>query len=451
MIDRPRFDPATGRPLVSPTASGDRGPDEQGGGGSVAPVLMVRRSTLLRDLILVTLHLAVYVAVTGTRIVAAYGVGSAYGLFAIRPNQSSLAGIFWPAFVWGSVIAAQAGAAVFQHRRWMGAMIGAMSSVVLGSVLMWYLFSYGDVPVVLAGGACVLASLAVAVSLGIRPPGFFRGPGARVTSDPATVAASPGRPRLVSVSSVLLAGIAVLIVVISLGEGTYRSFEVRGSGVVGTRAVDGGTFTRISAHGIDQLTLRLGDEPRVEIHGDDNLIGFVAVASGDGALDLSFTTRIPTPVRTRTPLVVDITMPVLEELIVDDAVNVSLETFSGPRLRIVAGGQSHVALDQVTADRLEVVVRDEAVVRTYGDVGTLALDGSDTGSFNAPDLVVMVADVAGDDMAITQLGELGELTYRQAGRASILFGSAAEIGQGSMAEDSRFVVDSSGGSGTSGR
>ncbi len=433
----PRFDPATGRPL--PVPGGQPGPGDSYGSGYPGypgpPARPVRRSTLLRDLVLALIHLVVYVAVIGTLLVTVVGVGDPFGVFSRRVISGSFWPVFWPGFVWGTLIAGQFGAAVFQRRRLMGFVLGAMASVLLGAVLLSQVYPYRALAVVLACGSFAVSGIAIAVSLLVRPPAFLRSSPPPAPAAATATAASPAmHRRLISLPNILLGGIALLIVVSAMGTATFRAFEVRGSGEPGMREYPGLDFRQVSARGIDRLVIRQGDSPSVVVRGDHNLIGFVRVAVAGEVLDIGFDPGLPTSVRTDEPLVVEIVVPDVSEIRVGDRVRTVADLGMIDSLRVVADDQSRVELTLGQTTSLAVVARDDAVVELLSEVDAVAASVDDAARFDAfnVDLGAAVVDVDGSGMVT--LGNVADLSYRQSAIGSISALSAGSVDPGSVSE-----------------
>ena len=423
----PRFDSRTGRPLWveggnPPTMTGAR------------PARPLRRRTFVRDLVLLVLHLAVYVVVIGGILYQLQFIG--YGALSVR--YASFDAIFWPAYAWGTLIAAQAGATVFQRRRFLGAIIGAMTSVLLGTWVLGQFIEYEVTAIVFRSIAVALIALALGVSLIHRPPAFMLAeiavPAPRSVSGP--VIARTRRSGFASFPGVLLGMFALVFVLAGIAAGSYRALEVRGSGEAGQRVVAVPAFDRISASGTGQLDVRLGDQPEVSIAGDANLLDFAKVDVTDGELSIDFDPGARGDYQLERPLVYTVTTPSLTALSLGGDVSASLDESLKDiaSLRVVAEDQATFTSPVLTADTFSGAFRDEATLTLFGRVESLDIEADDNAFVDLEALSTADATVSARAAARVLLGEAIALAYEQSGVALIQCHAGTEILSGSRAE-----------------
>jgi hypothetical protein len=408
----PRFDSQTGRPL----ATGEPGTGLRRSHLAAGPP--ERRSTLVRDLVLVVLHLGVYGVVIGGILYQAQFIGPS-AVF----SYANFDAIFWPAYAWGTLIAAQAGAAILQRRRLLGAMLGAMASVLLGSLILAQIGEYVVVAIVFRSVAVALAALTIAVSLLRRAPAILAGPALPVAPrmEPAPVLARSRRSGFGSVPSFVLGLFALVFVLAALAHGTYRALEVRGSGVMAERQIDVGPFRRIDIGGTGHLVVREGDQVSLTVTGDDNLLERVEATSADGQLSLRFDPGGRGPVRLGILLTYVVTVPSLDTVSISDDATVTLDPgrpFGS--LRIVAGDNGRVDADGLVAESLSLALRGDATLRMSGEAREVVIDVGDQTLVDVRDLASSNVNATVWDRSTVRLGDTGILQYRQSGSATIL-------------------------------
>ena len=104
---------------------------------------------------------------------------------------------------------------------------------------------------------------------------------------------------------------------------------VRGSGTLKTESREIGSFTEVEVSGALVVRITQGDQPSLQLQGDDNLLELVSTEVSGSRLNIDTTESV----RPNLPLEVDIVMVALEELAVSGAAEVTIvdlrsETFS---------------------------------------------------------------------------------------------------------------------------
>jgi hypothetical protein len=317
----------------------------------------------------------------------------------------------------------------------MGAVLGAMASVLLGAAFLSQVYRYEVLGIVLACGSFALSGLAVAISVAIRPPGLLRPGTSTVASTPRSAAAAPARrPRLVSLPNIVLGGVALLIVLSALGSASLEAFQVRGSGNVASRVLDDARFDQVSVEGIDQLSVRQGDRSRIVVSGDSNLIDYVTVDIIDGLLHVVFDPLLSTPVRTDAPLSVEVVVPGLTSVRVGDGVRSAIDLASVGALRIVATGDSQVAIQVGRGDEVAIVGRDDSRILLRGSMTRVITSLEDDAALDAADVDPGSAMLMASGSSAIEIGLAGELAWQQSGIASIVYESGAIVDPTSLAE-----------------
>jgi len=104
---------------------------------------------------------------------------------------------------------------------------------------------------------------------------------------------------------------------------------VRGSGTLKTESREIGSFTEVEVSGAFVVRITQGDQPSLQLQGDDNLLELVSTDVSGSRLSIDTTESV----RQNLPLEIDIVMATLEELAVSGAAEVTIvdlrsETFS---------------------------------------------------------------------------------------------------------------------------
>lgn len=425
-----RFDTRTGRP-IAPAGSAALDGAGPNGAGLVQPL---RRSTFVRDLLLLTLHLIVYVVVVGGILFIGPDFGFGYRTFDA---------VFWPSFAWGTLIAAQAGTVVFQRRRLLGAVLGAMTSVLLGSWILGQLFEYQVVAIVFRSIAVAVSALSIGTSLVRRPPAILLGEsvltdaGARPVPVPTL---SGHRAVIGSIPNLMLGLFALIFTCAAIVAGTFRALEVRGSGEFGQRGGNLAPVSRISASGLGTLMIQSGPHATLTVSGDANLLDNVEWSTVQGELRLVFDPGSPAPVRLRQPLVYQVTLPSLDSLTIDGRIEAVVGPgFERGSLRVVASKNTRLTASDLDLESLSVAVRDNTSVDLAGRAETVDIEAGDAAIVEGSNLASGSADVSVADITHVEIGETSTLRYRQSGSAILQCASETEIVSPSVAVDPQCV------------
>lgn len=422
----PRFDTRTGRPLGSDPGQFTVLVDGQ-------PPRPLRRRTFVRDLVLLALHLAVYVVVIGGILYQLEFIG--YGALSVR--SSSFDEIFWPAYAWGTLVAAQAGAMVFQRRRFVGAVLGAMASVLLGTWVLGQFVEYEVTAIVFRSIAVALIALTLSISLIRRPPAFMLAEATSAVPHPVSgpVLAGGRRPGVVSFPSVLLGVFALVFVLTGIASGSYRALEVRGSGEVGQRDVALEAFDRIAVSGTGRLNVQSGDGSGLSISGDANLLEYADVSVNDGELSIDFDPGAGTSVRLQRPLTYIVTTTSLTTLSIGGDIEASIDpSFDIGNLRVVAQDRARFISPVLSGGSISAAVRDRATLTLNGRVDAIAIEADDNAVVDLENLATADASVTARASSLVLLGQTTVLTFQQSGVATIQCAEGAEIQPGSLAE-----------------
>jgi len=142
---------------------------------------------------------------------------------------------------------------------------------------------------------------------------------------------------------------------------------------------------------VSTVTVRPGEEARVVLSGDDNLLPYVSTRVVEGVLVVEMTE----PYFQREPLRADITVPALGQL--------------------AASGTATVTADGVSADLLRVSTTGSAVVQARGTAARLEVSASGDSTIEAHELSAEDVDVAGSEAAGVAVCARARLALRLSG------------------------------------
>lgn len=428
----------SGPPPPWPGTGPPAGPDRPSGSG---PVLSPGRrgrprrpTTYVRDFALVWLHLGVYLLAA---FVTVAGLQVAGGRLPLIPGEMAFEVLFLPPFIWGTLIAAHAGTALFQHRRVMGFVVGAAASVYLGGLLLSQVYSYQDAGHALRTVAPVTVVAAVAISVLRRPPFIGAGRFADRAAPRPGVSSPPRLDRRTtpwSLRGVVLGAVALVFVVSSVTAGIYRSLDVRGSGTVVSRTVALGSADTLSFTGSGTLLVRDGPVASLTVTGDDNLLDFLAVSTDAGTITVGIDAAGSGPAARDVGVRYEVTIPDLSSLVVGGGLRVTIEPDVGREgLGVIASGDASVSLNGRDGGGLSLDIRDRARVQTGGRADSLGIAAGDRSSYDGGGFAAGSATVAVTGSARVSLGATVRLRYTQSGLGAILCRGGTAIDPASTA------------------
>jgi hypothetical protein len=171
---------------------------------------------------------------------------------------------------------------------------------------------------------------------------------------------------------------------------------IQGSGAEASETRPVGEFRAAAIDGSFTVSLHCGREPRVQITGDDNIIGHVTTEVVDGTL------RVATdePFCSRLPLRLEIEVQDLQ--------------------RLQASGANTIGLHDVSGDRLELTLQGSAALRADGRTGELKAAISGSGDLNVDDLAFerLALEVSGAGQ-VSAAGETREVEARIQGAGGL--------------------------------
>ncbi len=157
---------------------------------------------------------------------------------------------------------------------------------------------------------------------------------------------------------------------------------VRGSGNVITEDRQVGDFTVIEAVGSANVVIRQGDESRVQVHADQNLVEFITTEVRNGTLIIGGEGRV----RNYKKFEVHVTLARLDKVKIMGSGDVRSEgTMSGNELEIAIYGSGDVNM-QLNHKVLTTNINGSGDVNVSGIAGSLAVTVMGSGDFTASDL-----------------------------------------------------------------
>lgn len=173
---------------------------------------------------------------------------------------------------------------------------------------------------------------------------------------------------------------------------------VKGSGSSKTEAREAGKFSAIEVGGAVTLDVTVGRSPSVQVSGDDNIVPLIKTEIQGDRLVVQSTK----PYRTKLPLKVTVSMPVL-----------TLVSLSGAAKLTVRG---------VAGDSLQVKLNGAAKATLEGTIGKLELTGSgacdvDAAELHAGSAMVEIsgagkADVSVVEKLMVKISGAGKVRYK---------------------------------------
>lgn len=179
-----------------------------------------------------------------------------------------------------------------------------------------------------------------------------------------------------------LAMIALAAIMISSLCAQAQILGVRGSGNVITEDRQVGDFTVIEVVGSADVVIRQGDESRVQVHADQNLLEFITTEVRNGTLVIGGEGRV----RSYKKFEVHVTIARLDRVKIMGSGDVRSEgALSGNDLEIAIYGSGDVNL-QLDHKSLTTNINGSGDVTVSGIAGSLAVTVMGSGDFTASDL-----------------------------------------------------------------
>ena len=186
---------------------------------------------------------------------------------------------------------------------------------------------------------------------------------------------------------------------ITIPEGVVSPTRVRGSGdvVEEEREVSGVTAVRVANQG--DLFIELGEDEKLVIKAEDNLIDKIESDMRGGELILS--TRKGVNIRNTEPIRYYLTVRELDEISVSSSGDVDAPEFNAGRFSINISSSGDVNVDGLNVDRLKVKITSSGDVT----VGELSADTLDVNISSSGNLTILDGEVEEQEINISSSGD----------------------------------------------
>jgi len=216
------------------------------------------------------------------------------------------------------------------------------------------------------------------------------------------------------VMALLVSSLACQVAINAPGAGTRGSGNV----VQEERQISGIRSVSLSNQG--DLFIDIGDEERLVIEAEDNLLEYIESSVSNGRLEIG--TRGSMELRNRRPIKYYLTVMSLEGLAVTSSGDINAPELEATSFSIDVSSSGDVTLAGLTTDRLEVDISSSGDVRVDGGTATdQDVTVSSSGNYNARSLQSQTANIelssSGDatvsvsDTLDVQLSSSGDLYY----------------------------------------
>ncbi len=212
----------------------------------------------------------------------------------------------------------------------------------------------------------------------------------------------------------------VLILFVSLftfGSWSVTQAQIKGNGdvVKQDRTVD--SFTSVKVGGARDVILIPGDQFKVVVETDANLLEFVQVEVKNNMLEFSNTKNI----RNYTTMTFYVTLPTLETLRVSGAADVKTQSvLQGEDLKLFVSGASDVILDLAYESvMLDVSGASDVILKGKANVSTIQCSGASEVMAKSLETVTSVVDASGASNCM--VNATNSLTYDASGASDVRF------------------------------
>ena len=161
--------------------------------------------------------------------------------------------------------------------------------------------------------------------------------------------------------------------------------QVRGSGnvIMVERQVSG--FHAVSLAGIGELHIEVGDEEKLLIQAEDNLLEYIDTTVQDGSLNIGF--RSGYSLDPQEPINYFLSVKSLDSISVSGLGNANAPALQAGDFKVAISGSGSVELQGLEADQLDVVISGlGSLAIGEGKVGDQAINISGSGTYKAQEL-----------------------------------------------------------------
>jgi hypothetical protein len=196
-----------------------------------------------------------------------------------------------------------------------------------------------------------------------------------------------------------------------------------GSGTVAKQEREVAGFRKVSAQQGVQVTVDVGDEDRVTVEADDNLLPLIETRIDGRTLEI----RVTASLETANPLKVTVKAKKIDGLSASSGCKIVARQVAGESLDVEAGSGSSVTVD-AKVERLTVALSSGSSVTAAGRADQLTLEASSGANFHGEELTAASAKVEASSGANAKLQVTSQLDAEASSGASVRYaGSAANV------------------------
>lgn len=237
------------------------------------------------------------------------------------------------------------------------------------------------------------------------------------------------------------AGITSLVILgCNVVTNSMRQETVRGSGSVMAeeRSVEG--VRRVEMASIGDLAIEIGDEERLAIEAEENLLPYIESNVSGGKLTLE--TRRGVSIDPNEPIRYTLIVTTLEEITVSGLGDVQAPHLETRRFRVRIPGSGNVKIASLSADELDVQINGLGDVTVEaGQVDEQELDINGSGKYDARELESTRADVSISGAGSATLWVREMLRIRISGAGNVRYLGDPSVDQEISGAGSVFKID----------
>lgn len=213
-------------------------------------------------------------------------------------------------------------------------------------------------------------------------------------------------------------GILALLLLVSACDFKIKEKEITGEmGAKDMALVD---FTQLVLKGAFDVYIAQGDDPSIEISGDESLVEKVEVSQSGDVLTISLK-RPKEDVKLTNDLKISLTVNQLEQLKFDGAGQVKSTQRLGVRdLKISGNGVGNIELD-LDANSVEAVLNFVGKMELTGDTERLLLKNEGVGNIDASKLIAKDCQVESSGIGAVSIHCTGELSLDMSGIGTVSY------------------------------
>ena len=218
---------------------------------------------------------------------------------------------------------------------------------------------------------------------------------------------------------------AIMLPALLLGIGCGMGTDcVKGTGNVITRVVPVAMVNAIVVEGSTDVTVIRGNEQRVEITGQPELIDLIKTKVDNGVWEISTTECYSTD----REFSVRLTVPMLNSVITEGSGSVTSEqVFNTGKTHLAIKGSGSIAIDTLYEGLLEVLVEGSGSISVFGTCRELDLTSNGSGDFHALGLAANEAQIELEGSGSAEFTAISELEARITGSGSLRYRGKPEV------------------------